>query len=592
MAKELTLEELANSTNSNIKASESEPSIQETKTPKMNSGKNIGGQIISPSALGAHLRDVNGITTTETMTGEVSPVITNAFNAMTNELENRKKRIAEEVVPKIMENAEEMATAVMMGEDPFNTMLPDKPVENNISTYNDTPDDDIVIPSNNDSDDNTDTLSNDDINFDLDIDDFDFEDDHKKEDEINTYVEPEPVVENNKPKEITIDAPKFDVVEEDDDSSYSDDINDLDDLIKELNEDEITSSNNDDEDDTESAEEFRERVKESLETIKVSKNPVDLSTFKIRRTAVSSNSLLTSISKSRNSHKKKADWVLYHTGRSVTFMECSGPELNALSNSIRSMNTINGVMSTLKFVYDHIIDANKPAFEAWCKLIRTEDSESLYFGLYRACYADSNLVARYCTECKKTSLIDTDINTMVKFSDDETEKKFKALFNKDTTTENHDIKSTLIQISDDFAISYAPPTLYSTFIQYSSINENIQRKYAEILNAIAYIDGLYQIDRETNELVPVAIKEWPNNINKTVVERLKVFSAVFKTLTNDQYNILTTKLATLASDAKVTYIYPETTCPECDTKIPEEEIQSVIDLLFIRAQLAQVKSLS
>ena len=42
---------------------------------------------------------------------------------------------------------------------------------------------------------------------------------------------------------------------------------------------------------------------------------------------------------------------------------------------------------------------------------------------------------------------------------------------------------------------------------------------------------------------------------------------------------------------EVTYIYPEDTCPECGSTLPEEEIDSMLNVLFTRAQLAQIKSL-
>ena len=163
--------------------------------------------------------------------------------------------------------------------------------------------------------------------------------------------------------------------------------------------------------------------------------------------------------------------------------------------------------------------------------------------------------------------------------------------NRDTTTDTTDVESELIQISDDFVISCAMPTLYSTFIQYATLKSEVIDKYSDILNTMAYIDGFYSIDRDTMELVPMSIKEYPNNLNKTVLSKLKVYTDILKTLTNDQYNVLTTKLNNIIQDSKITYIYPETTCPECGVTIPEENVGSVLNLLFTRAQLVQIKSL-
>ena len=118
-----------------------------------------------------------------------------------------------------------------------------------------------------------------------------------------------------------------------------------------------------------------------------------------------------------------ADWVLLETKKNVRFSECSGPELDALSKTINNSNAINGVIASLQLIYNHIVDANKPKFEAWAKTVRTEDIESLYFGLYKACYGDANFLGRTCDTkehggCAKTSFIKTDINDMVKFDND------------------------------------------------------------------------------------------------------------------------------------------------------------------------------
>ena len=71
----------------------------------------------------------------------------------------------------------------------------------------------------------------------------------------------------------------------------------------------------------------------------------------------------------------------------------------------------------------------------------------------------------------------------------------------------------------------------------------------------------------------------------------KTYTEILKTLTNDQYNILTAKLNNIVQTSKVTYIYPEATCPECGATIEEEQIDSMLNLLFTRAQLVQIKSL-
>lgn len=570
MSKEITLEDLANSVKSTTTEKKVENKPEEVKQEKQSfADANIkAGESVSVSALTSHMKKLNK---TEEDLSDQAPMVRDAFKAMYDTIEDRKKRIETELMPIVMANAEEMAIQRELGVDVENTKLDD--INNEDKDTDATP---TVIDN---AKEKTESF---------DIDDIELDDSEEQPKEVTVekkYVvhEEEPVVEEKKAsKERTKNTNT--VIEE----NSSDD--DLESLIKDLDAEEKLDVEEDDED---TAEEIRARFKESLTSVKIARDAIDIGKFKIRKTAVSSASALSNIS-NRPRDQKSADWALYYTGRSMKFAESRGPELDALRKTINNSNGVNGVIASLRFIYEHTIDANKPAFESWCKLIRTEDIESLYFGLYRACYADANLVARACigkNGCKKTSLIDTDINTMVKFDDDKVKEKFYSILNKDTTTETQTFESELIQISDDFVISYTMPTLYSTFIQYATLKPEVTEKYSDILNTMAYIDGFFTIDRANQELIPIAIKEYPNNINKTVLSKLKTYTEILKMLTNDQYNILTAKLNNIVQTSKITYIYPEATCPECGSTIAEEPVDSMLNLLFTRAQLVQIKSL-
>lgn len=566
MSKEITLEDLANS----VKPAATEKKPETKKEDQSFANSNIeAGKSVSASTLASHMRNINKV---EEDLSDQAPMVRDAFKAMYDTVEERKRRIETELMPVVRANAEEMAIQRELGVDVEHTKLPEGEEESV-----------DVVPETI----NKNTFSIDDIDVDGDL-------DGDTVTKANAPVE-EPVIEKKyvvheeekpaEPKPTKEHTKNTNTIIEE---NSGDD--DLESLIKDLDAEEKLDVEDDDED---TAEEIRARFKESLTSVKIARDAIDIGKFKIRKTAVPSASVLSNIS-SRPRDQKSADWALYYTGRSMKFAESRGPELDALRKTINNSNGVNGVIASLRFIYEHTLDANKPSFEAWCKLIRTEDIESLYFGLYRACYADANLVARACigkNGCKKTSLIDTDINTMVKFDDDKVKEKFYSILNKDTTTETQTFESELIQISDDFVISYTMPTLYSTFIQYATLKPEVTDKYSDILNTMAYIDGFFSIDRENQELVPIAIKEYPNNINKTVLSKLKTYTEILKTLTNDQYNILTAKLNNIVQTSKVTYIYPEATCPECGATIEEEQIDSMLNLLFTRAQLVQIKSL-
>lgn len=562
MAKEISLEDLAAS---------STPQTNNTRVPTPGNSEKVTQNSVKMSAadVASHLTAAGKIKPKEEIITE-PPLVENAFKAMNDTLRERKDWINNTMMPIVERNAEEMALENELGEGEDSTAQESPEVVSAAKTA--------------------------DVNDIPDIDDSDF-DDEIEDDAVavaptatsfsNTSVSDD--VRTGAPAEVrteVVPKPKHEPKKAS--AAVDGESGDLDDLLKDL---EAEDSMNVVDDEEETPEELRARFKESLNNVKIINDPIDFTKFKIRQHAVSSAKILSSIQSSRT--VKKSDWALYHTGRCMTFTECSGPELDTLKKNINTANGVNGVIQSLRFVYDHTEDNNKPTFEAWTKLIRTEDIESLYYGIYRACYSDTNLVARACSAagCNKTSLINTKIDDMVKFDSDEVEAKFKDIFSKDTTTETNTFESTLIQASDDIVISYSVPTLYSTFIQFATLKPEITNKYSDILNTMAYIDGFYTIDRATMELTPISINEYPTNINKTILAKLKVYTGILKSLTNDQYNVLIAKLNSLIQEPKVSYIYPKDVCPECGAELPEEPIESVLNLLFTRAQLAQIKSL-
>lgn len=558
MAKEVTLEELARSSGNNFRPAVRAEEINEEKVNKsesvvMQTSGIKAARPISTSDLGKNLQAQNP-EAKKKVVEEDTPIVANAFAAMDKTLAEKKRFIEEEMMPVVLENAREMAM--------------EKEFENNYSEE----DNDIVSSS--------ELFEADDFS------DLDEESEYTNKDEgvyraptVIPAVEPEEV----ETKPVIKSEPKTIKKEEESDGTT------LDDMMKDLGLEEEEEDVIDTEEET--TEELRERFKASLSGIKITRNPIDLTKFQIAKEPVSSAMVLNTIA---SANKKRCDHPLLHTRRNMTFEECSGPELDALRKTINNSNGVNGVIASLRFVYNHNIDANKKSFEAWCKSIRTEDIESLYFGMYKACYGDTNFIPRADAEdkgCNKTSLINTPISSMLKFKDDEAQKLYDDLINQDSTNPGSKVKSQTMVVSDDIVISYTDPTLYSTFIQYASLKPEITNKYSDQLNTMAYIDGFFRIDYANNQLIPIAIKEYPNNINKTVMSKLKTYIDILKTLSNDQYNVMVAKLDNVIGESKISYIYPETACPECGNTISEEPIDSTLSLLFTRAQLVQVKSL-
>ena len=149
-----------------------------------------------------------------------------------------------------------------------------------------------------------------------------------------------------------------------------------------------------------------------------------------------------------------------------------------------------------------------------------------------------------------------------------------------------------MQISNDLAVAYSPATLYSTFVVYATLKNDITQRYSDTLSTMSYIDNFFYIDRANNNLIPIEVKEYPGNINKTVLNKLKVYRQILKSLTNDQFNVFMGKLNGIVEQPKINYVLPACKCPECEAEIPEAPVENgMLSLLFTRAQLARIRSL-
>ena len=502
---------------------------------------------------------------------EEHPIVQNAFNSLSDTINERKKNI-DNLLETMKNNAEE---------DKLNREFG---IED-------------------DDDDDEETTTNDKSSDDTSEDEDDLESELERQ---QNYSPEEPKkVEKREPEKLDFDDDDDeddDDLEEDkpkkNDSRDSEDA-ELDDLINELDTDDDDNNSSDSDDDEDNptgvGQDDVERYKKSFKSIKIIRNPIDLSKFSISDTPESNQFILKNITSSKN--LRLADWALYHTKRSVTFKECSGPELEALRRVMENGNDITRIRSSLEFIYNHIQDANKPPFEAWTKLIRTEDVDSMYYGIYKASYSDANLIMRTCPSCNKSSLIEVPVEDMVVYGNptDDHEKikrRFKKIFNQDSTTKINPFKSELLQISDDYVVAYTPASLYSTFIMYSTLDAELTEKYAETLNIMSYIDRFFFIDRDNNELKPIKIKEYKDNLNKSVKAKLKIYQTILNTLNNDQYNVFMSTLNKFVSTPKINYITPKCVCPECGEEIPEAPVEgSMLNLLFTRAQLARIVSL-
>jgi hypothetical protein len=589
MGKKLSLQELAASSSNSTNSNSTKPQESTLSKGKEVSVSDIRQTIPKPEI-------------DESEINKPPEVLTNAIQDMVTTMEGKKKKFDEEIRPQVEAAREEaeIEAALAEAEAGDTDDITDSSEEDDIDEI------DAMINAEPDRDElSVESDAEPEIEYDIKVGDSDSVVVSTDGADLTTeHITTDDRVQTKEAVEVTPVSRKIEIKDSKSSSfnNLEDEIENIDSLLGDLEAD-MSDSYEDvevDGDDTEveSADETIERMKKQGSKLMATKT-ADRSGFKVRKKGVSSSSLLSRMTKAAD--KKTSDWVLLSTGKTYTFSEVSGPELDALQKTISNSNNLNGVIASLRLVYNHIVDANKPGFETWCKLTKYEDLESLYFGIYKACYGDVNLIGRSCDKdtdaakeklnphCEKTSIIDTPIDTMYKFADDESKEKFNKLMNTDTTTSTSTIESRIIDISDQFAIGYSDPTLFTTLLQFSSLNQNLVQKHEEMLNTLAYIDDFYYIDNETKEYVRMEYKMYPDNFNKTIMSKLKVYIEICKLITSDQYDTMVTKIASeVDKESKITYILPKTVCPECGATIPEQDAGSMLGLLFTHRQLTAI----
>ena len=359
----------------------------------------------------------------------------------------------------------------------------------------------------------------------------------------------------------------------------------------------------DDENDLDSDEDQKNLVTEIKEKIRLEmnekfvpvSNKVDFSKFKVAKKPISASKVINHI---QQAPVEAADGVLYNANRAVRMSAFSAMEIQSLDQSnVRRSNYNQFMIDKLRLIYNHLIDANKPAsFEAWMKSMTNDVIDDYFFTAYKATFSNSNIITYSCPDdvCHNIFMNKKNIEDMIKFRNEDVKKKYMDILhsgNVNTVTTAYE--TDLYQASDEYAFSLRKPSLYATYIEPSLINEEFMKKYEDLLLLISYIDDIYIIDRENSELIKVDTKPDPRRPDVTVKRKIKSYATIIRSLTSDQLQSLS--LATDKYDAAevdddgnvitdIKYIYPEEVCPKCGKVIPEEE-QSPDRMLFMRHQL-------
>lgn len=293
-------------------------------------------------------------------------------------------------------------------------------------------------------------------------------------------------------------------------------------------------------------------------------------------------------------HQNIADWVLPVANRTISMTGLSGPEILKLDANNSNRNKINTFKDMYGILYKHVVDANKPEFEVWLKQMRFTDLQHIYFAAYMATFNGSSFTNYACPHCGNVFIHDIEFKDLVNYKDDAAKAKVQNLLRKDTTSSDGDTYEVeMIQVSENYAFSLRTPSIWTTIIEIASLSDKFLEKHADLIDVIAYIDSVYLIDYDNNELVPVDTKPDPNDLGKTVARRVKSMHDIISTLSSEEYYTLTSAIGDIDKTSdEITYKLPSCTCPKCNKEIPENTDITPDQLLFTRHQLAAIANTS
>lgn len=337
------------------------------------------------------------------------------------------------------------------------------------------------------------------------------------------------------------------------------------------------------------AEDYKRKLSAAAKGVFRPNNVIDLSKFSIGKQPIKASTVIVNNAAEQGDI---ADWIMYDANKAVAARGLSGAELIKLNTASSGRNVLNALKDVCKIIYDHIVDDKKPEYYTWMKQTKFSDLDHLYFALYMATFHGSNFISYQCPDCKKVFIKEVPFQDCVKYKNDEIKEKVRAMQNQ--TTDNgiipYDVE--LLQVSDKFVFGMKIPSLYTVAIETSSIPNNIIEKYSDLIDAIAYIDAVYTIDYTNMQLIPVAIPVVNGDIAKTAGKRIKTMYDIIKSLSPDEFSIVSNYIEKKAKGAfaDVSYQLPGAKCPDCDGEIPPVEANGEA-LLFTRHQLGAFASL-
>lgn len=350
----------------------------------------------------------------------------------------------------------------------------------------------------------------------------------------------------------------------------------IDDMIEEFEEDEFE----------EGKDEMSIIKSKVLEKIKPISEKLDLNTFTISNKPIS---VIASFEKSNMDTRHVSDWVLPDSGVILSFIEMKGYDIEKLNPYNSGRNPYNMYKDIYGVIYNHI-DGDKPSFEEFLKLVKFSDIDHLYGGLYRASFDKNNFITYKCENkgCGEIFIDEVDMDTVYKFVDDKAEAKFNSIVEEGKRIlSTSQFESVLVQISDEFAFSIKEPSVFNVVFESAILDDVFKEKYSDIIGLLSYIDSIYYIDKVKNNLEPIGLQVYKDDLQRTVKYKTVQYAKILQKLSSDQYYNLTAVIRKISPENTIKYVLPETVCPKCKKKVSEIEYRAE-DLLFTRHQLGAI----
>lgn len=352
-------------------------------------------------------------------------------------------------------------------------------------------------------------------------------------------------------------------------------------------------------------EEKRNQEKERKETIErykslqesyrktiIERDADDLSQYQIALAPTPATKILSA----KMGEAKTSAWGLYYSGKSIVMTEFGGPELQIITNETSNNDLIDQV-HTFEIIHSHVVDPNKGELSDWLQKFTYLDLDDLFFNIYKATFKGTNYGSFDCKneKCKNVYMADMKFEDMVNYKNDEIKTRMQNIIKQDPTTKDL-IKKKMINISSDLACTINIPSLYKIIFEQRVLSSEFRENNEDLMNTLLYIDEIFVKDKENKLLSPLDTRPDPTNQNLSIKRKIAVYAKTISRLDVDQYSNLKHEIGKYnekyTSGERVTYRYPEVTCPKCGYKNEAQEDVQPLFMLFLRSRLGRVLNIS